>query len=314
VPSAERFSRASRFVAAIAVLAAVAIGSYLFGSLPRQPAAPNVTVTKRPPTKIGSGTHPFVGPEAVAERASPIESSDSSAADSAVAQLPPDWKGNTASPPAPDPLGTTSAPPPKLTKIDPPRLLALPVRELDSPEARKRLLLELRKTDVHHIDLFSKDPAKAFERLQAAIRGRNIKLVVDAVAQDAVKRKVRGQFLIYCDDLTAADWSQVLQSIAAADKKAGDNVFDHLVVLPFDGADQRELTTLFGTDLSQDDARRPGGGAAEPKKESRQAFAAGLFPRRTPLNSKDVRQFMDGHRDRANGDLAVVLVLRMPSN
>jgi hypothetical protein len=85
-------------------------------------------------------------------------------------------------------------------------------------------------------------------------------------------------------------------------------------VLPFDGADQRELTALFGTDLSQSDVRRPGVGAAEPKKESREAFAAGLFPRRTPPNSKDVRQFIDGHRDRANGDLAVVLVLRMPSN
>ncbi len=314
-PRSDQFSRASRAVMAAAVLVAVAVGAYLFGSLPRQLAVTDRLVTTRPSAKFVATDAPIIDPDVVADNPSSAEPLKRATGSDAVVKNPPAKPRNPGTAPAVDPLGTTAPPPPKLMKVEPPRLLSLLVRDLDSPQARQKLQHELSEADVHHVDLFCKDSTKAFERLQAAIRGRGIKLHVDAVAQETLKRKVRGQFLIFCDDLNAIEWTQALQAVAAADKRAGDGLFDHVVVLPFDSADQKELATVFGADLSQPDARRARAGGAdarEPKMEARQAFAAGLFPWRTPANSKDVRQFVDSHRDRASGNIAVLLVLRMP--
>jgi hypothetical protein len=317
-PMEHRFSRASRIVTAAAIVVAVAVGLYLVGSTPRQPVVPDRPIATRPPVKPATNDVPAMIPEPVANRNNSDEPADPIPEPAAVVKNPPDRPINSTLP-QPDPLGTNSRPLPKVIKIDPPRPLALPVRDLESADPRKRLLQELRKADVQHIDLFCKDSTKGFERLQAAIRGRGVKLIVDGFAQETVKRKIRGQFMIFCDDLTASEWGQVLQSVAAADKKAGDGLFDRVVVLPFDVADQNELTTVFGADLSQPDPRRPGAGAIdarrdESKKEVREAFAALMLPRRTPANSKDVRQFLDGHRDRTISEIAVMLVLRMPGN
>jgi hypothetical protein len=311
-PNEDRFSRASRIIAAVAVLAAVAIGSYLFGSLPREQSARNRPVATRQPVTPESTSPPAPAPDAIVEQASPYEPVQPLPADTAVVKKQPDQPNKSPAIPPADPLGSTAPPLPRLAKVDPPRLLALPVRDLDLPAQRQRVQQEFRKAEAHHVDLFCKDPLKAFERLQAGLRERGIKLVVDGVAQDALKRKVRGQFLLYCDDLTASEWGQVFQSVAAADKK--DGVFDRVVLLPFDGLDKNELIALFGSDLSQPDARRPGAGGGDPKKEVREAFAGGLFPRRSTANSKEIRQFLDGHRDRTISEVAVLLVLRMPSN
>jgi hypothetical protein len=193
--------------------------------------------------------------------------------------------------------------------VSPPRLLAVPVRDLDSPEGRTKIQQELGKGDVHHIDLFCKDSARALDRLQAVVKARGIRVIVDPVAQESQKRKLRAQYLLYCDDLTVAEWSQMLQALAAADKKPGENVFDHIVVLPFDMADRTELTAVVGSDLTQPE-RRPAAGTA--KKEIKSALIAA--PIRMSPNSKDLRQFLDGHRERAPGDIAVMLVLRLPAS
>ena len=314
-PVENRLNRASRIIAAVAVIVAVAVGSYLFGSLPRRDSIPNRAIAARPSVKTQTSGLPSAVPETSAAVDIPDEPAEPPAGDSAIVAKPPEPLHNPVMKPA-DPLGTISRPPPKLMRVDPPRILMLPIRDLNAAEGRQNLQQSLRKADVHHIDLFCKDSAKAFERLQAAIRGRGIKLVVDPLAQETLKRKLRSQYLIYCDDLSAAEWTQVLETVAAADKKPNEGLFDRTVVLPFDPSDQNELTTIFGADLSQSDVRRLGAGGAdsrrdEKKKEVRQAFAGTLFPRRSPANSKEVRQFLDSHRDRAEGDIAVLLVLRL---
>jgi len=214
---------------------------------------------------------------------------------------------------APEPLGNVPFAATKLVEVTPPRLpVSVPVRELAPDEIRRKMQRELGKAESQHVDLFCRDTARCFERLQSVLKSRGVRVYVDAVAQESLKRKLRGQYVIYCDDLTAVDWSKVLQQVGAPDRRAedgraGDASFDHVVVVPFDAADQKELATVFGSDLAQ--SPRPAGG----KKDGKSAVAATVSPWRTPSSSREVRQYFDARRDRPANAIAVVLVLR-PTN
>jgi hypothetical protein len=108
--------------------------------------------------------------------------------------------------------------------------------------------------------------------------------------------------------------------MATADKRAEDRIFDHVVVVPFDAPDQRELTALFGADLTQADARpRSGAGPADgrrsdAKKEGKIAVATAISPWRTPPSSKDIRQYLDGRHERPAATVAILLMLRPTPN
>jgi hypothetical protein len=318
-PSQPRASAAARWAAAAVVLVAVAIGAYLIGALPRETDAPSRAIANRSRPKPQTDVAQLPRPDARRddmdlpnpidldqERVPGVEERNSESTSKP-------GRGTVVSLPIPDPLGSTSPPPSTLTTVPPPRLLAMPLRDLDGQDSRAKLEQEFARGDAHHIDLFGRDSTHAFDRLQTAMKARGIKLVVDSHAQEALKRKLRTQYLIYCDDMTAAEWSRMLQSLAAGDKKPGEGVFDHIVVVPFDTADQNELKAVAGSDLTQPDARRSGPGN-NGKKEAKEALVAWLAPVRTPANPKDVRQFLDAHRDRAAGDIAVVLVLRLPGS
>jgi len=216
--------------------------------------------------------------------------------------------------------------------------LTLPVRALDDSPTRQKLQQELARAESHRVDLFCSDSTQGLERVKAALRARGVRPIVDGMAQESSKRKLHSQYLIYCDDLTAAQWAQLLRRLGAADKqseekKAGSGLFDAVVVLALDGADRREITTLFGSDLSRQapptetpkpENRRPGsepappaigpGGPSEPPKDAKVAMVASLNPWRTPPASKQVRQYLDTRHDRAAGTVAVMLVVRTVNN
>jgi hypothetical protein len=298
-------SPASRWAAAAVVTVALGIGAAIFLSLPGERASETRTVAKRPKSAVG--------PEVV--RLPPRdETNDAEPAPEAPA--PSEAVLTNAEPPIPaaatnsrpEPLGSVIPPPPRLKAVSRPRLAMIAVRDFESPTVRQSFGKDLARADAHHVDLFCKDSAKALDRLQATLKARGVKLHVDAVAHEAAKRKVRQQFLIYCDDLTAAEWVQTLQALAAADKKAGDGLFDSVVTLPLDTADQRELTTIAGTDLTQRDAKAQPGAA---KKDAKVALVAALSPWRTAPNSKEVKQFLDSPAGRPAGAIAVVLTLRL---
>jgi hypothetical protein len=199
--------------------------------------------------------------------------------------------------------------------VSAPRLLTIPIQACGYPEGCQRFQDELAKGGPINVDLFSRDPVRAFERLQGNLKPR-VKLIVDAVAQEAVKRKVRGNYLLYCESLSAADWAAIVQSLAAADKKGGDALFDTAVVTPLDTVDRAELTSVLGADPRSDPSRGAGGTLNRSSSRSRNkaALAAVIWPWRTPANSKEVRQFLDARSEAPDQSVEVILTIRPPLN
>jgi hypothetical protein len=315
-----RVSSTSRWAAAAVVFIAIAVGTLIWVSLPGEPKAPGGGVARRPKPQAQPELVQLPSPEPGEEvgPAGPPTTTDlaPAAADRAIArnEKPADDPMPT---PAAEPLGTTVPPTPKLTKVPRPRLSVLAVADLDNVETRQIVRHELNRADDHQIDLFCRDSTKGFERLQNALKARGVRVIVDGLVQEGLKRKARAQYLVYCDDLTALEWVQVFQALAAADKRSGDAVFDQAVFLPLEPADHNELASVLGTDPSQPDAK-PRVGAGGPKTDARKtgklAVAASLVPWRTTPASKEVRQYLDGRPERPAESLAVLLVLRTPGN
>jgi hypothetical protein len=218
----------------------------------------------------------------------------------------------TALPKPPEVLGNNPTPLPELVEILPPLLtLPFPLREFDSAGHRQALLQELSRSDIRRIDLFCRDTVRAFERFQAVSRNRGVRLLIEPVALEALRRKRASWFVVYSDGLTAADWAQLLQLLATADKQAelrrpGDGLFDQIVLLPFASAEQRDLLALSGSDLTRSpESRRPEVTAAKD--------TMGLvlpYSLRPTQGSREVKQYLDARGDRPPGTVAVMLVLR----
>ena len=167
-----------------------------------------------------------------------------------------------------------------------------------------------------------------------------MQLIVEPIAADMQKRKLRGWFLVYCDDLSAAEWCSTLQSAGTADRKAderkpGEGTLEQLAVLPFTALDQRELVTLLGADptspvarsksldlrrpLSEDTADQVAKAVSTPSpaKVQKRAVVAPLTaaaPIRTaPTALRELRQFAEPDREHRPGAIAVMLIIRSAS-
>jgi hypothetical protein len=210
-----------------------------------------------------------------------------------------------------------NSPPPTPQPVEviaPPLPLSLPLFGVGVPENRQKLLSELKKSESRRIDLFGRDTVRAYERFQAMCRGRKLRLTVEPVAQEALKRKLRTPLVLFCDDLTAEEWVQLLQQLATADKKAeerrpGDGLYDQIVFLPLTVADQKDLTMLLGADPTAATNRFSSGTAVE-----KQGL---VFPYNLSLRpaqgSREVKQFLENRRERPSKAIAVMLVLRQPT-
>jgi hypothetical protein len=212
---------------------------------------------------------------------------------------------------------------------------------LDQRVIRDSLTSELSRHDVHRIDLFCRDCNRGLERLQGGFRERGVQLIVDPIAADMQKRKLRGWwYLVFCDDLSAAEWCAVLQSAGVADRRAderksGEGTLEQLAVLPFTALDQRELVTLLGADptspaarfksldlrrpLSEDTADQVAKAVSTPSpaKMQKRAVIAPLAPaapiRTAPTAFRELRQFAEPDRERRPGAIAVMLIIRFAS-
>jgi anti-sigma factor RsiW len=300
-----RRSLAAPIATAAAILLAVGMSTYLLATLPAESPVRTVQApAPEPPIEVASVSDVEVIPDEV--QPTPAVVPDRVIAKATSAPPPPDQpkrpKART-----PDPLGNAPSPLPQLVRVTAPRLpTAFTVRGM-SQETRGYLRRELDKAEAQHVDLFCRDTHRGYERLLTALKNVGVTIATDAPAKEALKRKFHGQYLLYCDDLTPAEWAQVLQRAGGADRaaenrKAGDGVLDRVVVLPFDPSDQKDLTALFGTDPRQ------GGG----KSETKAAFATAMPAGRSLTTSKESRQFLDARRPRTEGTIAVVLVIRQP--
>jgi hypothetical protein len=207
----------------------------------------------------------------------------------------------------------------------------LTVRDLEQENDRRKLAEMLRKAESAHLDLFCHDTTKAFERLQTILRAQGQRLLIDVVAQERFNRKLKTYYAVYTDNLTANDVAKVFQQLAAEDHRAElrkDAQFDKLVVKPLSADSQKVLGQLLGVEPKwlqgrpKTEAPKSLTDSTAEKLAQRMADKAGkpadpimLVVSYNPMRpsataSREVRQFLDCHKDPKHGNVPFLLVLR----
>jgi hypothetical protein len=319
------------------VLMSVCAGVWILLSLP-QSSTPNnqpVTRTGPPTTDLALTKKSDPTPRPIVEQPSEV-----TAPIRVAAAPPPVEMPSLPSPEKPPVTGTELASPsvplPEPIQIALPRLPEVyTAHALDQTAVKASLAQEFGKGETHRIDLFCKDGGRTVERLQLALKERGVRVVVDATVAELQKRKYKGSYAIYCDDLTTAEWSSLLQSLGRNDRKAeekkpGEGLLEQLVLMPLTSSDQKDLHGLMGADPTPParskgpDARRPISddtadqvakslGKADAAKAQKQALVVPYgLPRLSPATSKEIRQFMESGHDRRPECIAVLLIVRLP--
>lgn len=320
--------------AAAAVLLAISLGTYLVMELSEQEQP--VVKNQNPPQAPLPSSPRVPEPPAIARNG------DDSGKMKDPEQLPVP-RGevivDAGSPKAVDP-GTqdalTAPPRPsydRLFKVEPPKLPPiLAVRDLDQDGARQKLFDVLKKNGGVHLDLFCKDTNRAFERLQTAFAGQ--RLLIDAVAQERLQRKLKTHYVFYTEALTAEQIQAILHSLAADERRAAakkEPQFDKLVANPLSANSIKTLSMLLGVDPKWLQSKPKASAPIDPTKPLSDSTAESLarslksggsrserlvlvLPynpiRPNPAASKEVRQFLESVRHRKPGTQPLLLVLR----
>lgn len=216
--------------------------------------------------------------------------------------------------------------------------LILSLARLEQPQPRQELSEELRKDSGYRIELTCLETARAVDRLRAAFQANGIRLVIDQMAQDRMKLKLRTNFALYVENVTAAEVAKVLEQLATEDKKSKPRrQFDKVILQRMTTEDRAEVSRLFGLEatmkprLPRDlDPQKPlstttaeqveqalKGQSTRPtpltpamKPGERLAVVVPYNPVRPRATSAQVKQFLDSRKDRQPNTLQVVLVLR----
>jgi anti-sigma factor RsiW len=258
--------------------------------------------------------------------------------------------------PAPVPETALASPIPKLElfrEVEDPRLaVVLKVRELELDKARQRLRDELQQGGAYRIEFGCAETARAFERVQAALRKQGIRLLIDQTAAERLKGRGKTNYVLYTENVTPEELLKALQEINEDDQKAeakrrGDGEFDLLVLNRMATTDHQELSRLLGVDPTKlqpakskaplgVDIRKPlaertaeqvvqslqGNGPARPEPgkpalrgPERLALVLAYNPvRPRPAQSKEVKAFLDSRQELRPGTLQMLVVLRNGRN
>ncbi len=213
------------------------------------------------------------------------------------------------------------------------------LRDLQQDATHKKLLAELEKDSAVRLELPCPDGSRAFERLQAILKTHHAELMIDASAQRRLAKPAwRTNYVLYSEGMTAAELALLLQQVGA-DKRPGENPFDHLVVRRMTERDHKELSDLLGVDPVQvKPSKVAGAQAVDPRKpvsdQTAVQVAAALAaqgkggvkttaehtmlampynPVRPRRDSAEVKRFLDERKPLRPGTLQVLLVLRGPA-
>jgi hypothetical protein len=363
-----RFAVYAGMAAAAAVLLAVGTGSYLFfTSGPGSDSGPAVVRNQRAPApspvQVAKERTDPVAPQERPESAEPQPAGWPERPEMpppirlVTHPLPTFVAGGNLNPGGPtpperpiDPLAIPhELPDPQVTSlfdVPKPRLLLLHLRQLDQPKPLKDLQAELQRDNAFRLELFSANPARALERLQAAFRTQGIVLRIDSEVPPRLK--LRPNLALFAENLTREELVQILQKLGADDRaavagNARDGLFGEASVLkPQARSDRDELANLLGVDwlklvpprtlgklgvnlhqpLSEGTAdqvalalsgQTPRPAAATPDAGKATERSALLFLHRNdvrPPVSRDVKQFMDSRKEARAGTVQLFLVLR----
>jgi hypothetical protein len=217
------------------------------------------------------------------------------------------------------------------------------LHELDEEAVRKKLLAEFQQKDALRLELPVGDGNRAFERLQAVLKAHHIDLTIDATAQRRLANaKARTNYVLYGEDLTADELAQLLQQLGgedrkAGEKKAGDGLFDALVVRRMTERDHKELADLLGVDPMQTQPKETGPLGVDPRKPLSDLTGAQIAaslekvkpgakaaaehpmlvlpynPVRPRHDSTEIKHFLDERKPLRPGALPILLVVRGPT-
>ncbi|HVS37208.1 MAG TPA: hypothetical protein VMS17_16720 [Gemmataceae bacterium] len=216
------------------------------------------------------------------------------------------------------------------------------VRDVDE----KKLAGVFSKESAFHVELPVPDANRAFERLRGVLKAHHVELLIDATADARLRHpnpKSQTNYILYTEDLTADDLVKLLQQLGAedkkaAEKKAGDGIFDALVVHAMNENDHKVLKKLMGADLAPlaasneagpagVDPRKPlsdqtgaqvaaalGQGKAGPKGATdHELLVLPYNPVQPKADSAEIKRFLDERKPMRPGALQILLVLRNPT-
>ena len=355
------------FSAAAAALLLVALGSYLYFSTSQENGRDDAVVAKgktdltaRPSERGKDGsrqTSPPPSPKkdtaiAVAEKAPETELVPPPAQALAANEPGPAKTPEAEVLAAPDPVAGM-----EMFKVAPvTQLQIVKLADLDMAPRRQQLLTDLRKEPAYRMESPVKDSIRAFDRLQSVLTARGIGLAIDQTAQarmnaSARLMKIKTNFVLYVEDVTPDELVQLLQSVAAEDRKTdktkkGDFLIEAVVVNAMTDADREELCKLMGqkgrklpdppsgplgtdvrkpvADKTADDIAksltgqsampRPEPGKMTTKPQERLALAMPYNPVRPRSDSPEIKRFLGHHKPPRPGSLQALLVLREMSS
>jgi hypothetical protein len=192
--------------------------------------------------------------------------------------------------------------------VKPPFALLEKVHELRADQLRKQFGEE----PTLRIELPCADTARGFRRLQTALKEAGVSLAIDAAAQNRLdKPRLRSNYVLFVEDLTADELAGLLAKLGSDDKKASehrtkpDGQFSKMVVNAISDADRRELSVVLHVDQN---VLQPGAGKG--KGAERLAMAVTYNPERPKPNSPEVKRYFDNRKPARPGALQVLLVLR----
>lgn len=219
--------------------------------------------------------------------------------------------------------------------------LLLPLQDLDQPYPKQKLRQELKQNEVVRVDLFTKDGWRAAELVQAVMKARGQQVLVDATALGLIRKKTKGEFVVYTESLTADEIAQVLETLGADDKrleakKPSESQFDKFMLAPFMVNDLNELSKLLGVPASVLKMPKPKNVTIDPRKPLEAITAAQLMANlpkaasrgndKTTLilpygtstlsppatsASKEIKSFLDKRGDRKPNTIPLMLVLKV---
>jgi hypothetical protein len=338
---------------AASVLLLIGAMSFYYFLVSRQPADPAPVIAGKVPAPKKVNSDRLAADNSASQVAKALEVSG-------------DPSGNTAErDERPDPMSPKlKTPHDQLTgrepdKLEPFRVVDVrlpfisPFADLDTPDVRERLLKQVRSEPTAHLELFCRDGGKALERVEAALKAAGQKPLIDATAQERLKRKLpREEFVVFTENLTSDELVHLLQQLGSDAKLPSPGVFDTLVLNPTALADQRELFRALGP-AKADPAKGPAGvdirkpisdGTGSQLTASLTGQGSGTKPATKPneklalvlpfhavkldpkLNalSREVRGFLDASKEvkqfqasrpaeRRPGTMSVLLILRIKS-
>ncbi|MDB5313749.1 MAG: hypothetical protein JWO38_7951 [Gemmataceae bacterium] len=210
------------------------------------------------------------------------------------------------------------------------------VADLEREDVRQKLADELGRDPALRIDLFVKDLSRGTELFQTTAKENGVTVLVDATAQERIKRKQATAYLIYSESLNPTELRDLFTKLAAEDAKGAQRVLDAIHVSPAQAADLKELKEVMGIDPglwkhpahthagpNSTDPKPLSAGTADqlakalanpggkpPEKLALQMTFSPAPLRTNPAASKELRQFFDRRGERKSTAVPVVLVVR----